>query len=97
MRPHLDECVEDPLYTVLIAISVQPIPLPYLLFDMPFINPLLLSSLIFAAAAVVGLVGRKRSIDMVLVCFWILGAIGGWIANNDHEVTRALIMESLRG
>ncbi|MCZ6709325.1 MAG: hypothetical protein O7B25_03070, partial [Gammaproteobacteria bacterium] len=73
---------------------VQPIPLPYLLFDIPLIHPLLLSNLIFTAAAVVGLVGRKRSIDMVLVCFWILGVIGGLFINNDHEATRAL-MESL--
>ena len=91
------ESIRVPFYSVLIVISVQPIPLPYLLFDIPIINPLLLSNLIFAFAGVVGLVGRKRSIDMVLVCFWILGVIGGLFVNNDHEVTRALIMESLRG
>ncbi len=86
-----------PFYSVLIVLHVQPIPLAYLLFDMPIIHPLLLSQLIFVSAAVVGLVGRKRSIDMVLVCFWVLGVIGGMIANNDHEATRALIMESLPG
>jgi len=66
------------------------------LFDIPLISPLLLSNLIFAAAAVVGLVGRKRSIDMVLVCFMILGVIGALFLKNDPEVTRALL-ESLRG
>ena len=90
------ESIRGPFYSVLIVISVQPIPLLYLLYDIPLIHPLHLSSLIFASAAVVGLVGRKRSIDKVLVCFWFLGVIGGMIANNDHEVTRAL-MESLRG
>ncbi len=90
------ESIRGPLYSVLIVASVQPIPLAHLLFDIPLINPLLWSNLIFASAAVVGLVGRKRSIDKVLVCFWLLGVIGGLIANNDHEVTRALI-ESLRG
>ncbi len=89
------ESMRGPFYSVLIVMSVQPIPLPYLLFDIAF-YPLLLSTLFFASAAVVGLVGRKRSIDMVLVCFWILGVIGGLIANNDHEVTRALL-ESVRG
>jgi hypothetical protein len=91
------ESIRGPLYSALIVISLQPIPLTYLLFDVPIINPLLLSNLIFAIAAVAGLVVRKRSMDMVLVCFWILGAIGGWIANNDHEVIRTLITESLRG
>ncbi len=90
------ESMRGPFYSVLIVITVQPIPLPYLLFDIPLIHPLLLSNLIFAAAAVVGLVGRKRSIDMVLVCFMILGVIGGLFMKNDPEVTRAL-MESLRG
>jgi hypothetical protein len=90
------ESIRGPLYSVLIVISVQPIPLLYLLSDIPLIHPLHLSSLIFASAAVVGLVGRKRSIDMVLVCFWILGVIGGLFLFNDHEVTRAL-MESLLG
>ncbi len=90
------ESIRVPFYSVLIVLHVQPIPLAYLLFDIPFIHPLLLSNLIFASAAVVGLVGRKRPIDMVLVCFWILGVIGGMIANNDHEVTRSLI-ESLPG
>ena len=90
------ESIRVPVYSVLIVLSVQPIPLLYLLSDIPLIHPLHLSSLIFASAAVVGLVGRKRSIDKVLVCFWFLGVIGGMIAANDHEVTRAL-MESLRG
>ena len=90
------ESKRGPFYSVLIVLHVQPIPLAYLLFDIPFIHPLLLSSLIMASAGVVGLVGRKRSIDMVLVCFWFLGVIGGMIANNDHEVTRALF-ESLPG
>jgi hypothetical protein len=91
------ESMRGPFYSVLIAISVQAIPLPYLLFDMPFNHPLILSQLVFASAAVVGLVGRKRSIDMVLVCFWILGVVGGLFVSNDHEVTRALFTESLRG
>ncbi len=90
------ESIRGPFYSVLIVGSVQPIPLAYLLFDIPFIHPLLLSNLIFAAAAVVGLVGRKRSIDMVLVCFMILGVISGLFMKNDPEVARAL-MESLRG
>jgi hypothetical protein len=90
------ESIRGPFYSVLIVISVQPIPLTYLLFDIPLINPLLFSNLIFAAGAVVGLVGRKRSIDMVLVCFMILGVFGGLFIKNDHEVTRAL-MESLIG
>ncbi len=88
------ESLRGPFYSVLIVIQIQPIPLLYLLFDVPFIHPLLLINLIFAAAAVVGLVGRKRSIDVVLVCFFILGVIGGLFATNDHEVTRA-VMESL--
>ncbi len=91
------ESIRGPFYSVLIVISVQPIPLLYLLSDVPLIHPLHLSSLIFASAAVVALVVRKRSIDMVLVCFWILGVISGLVVNNDHEVTRALFMESLRG
>ena len=91
------ESMRGPFYSVLIVISVQPIPLSYLLFDIPFNHPLLVSQLIFASAAVVGLVGRKRSIDRVLVCFWILGVVGGMFATNDHEVTRALFMESLQG
>lgn len=83
-----------PTYSVLIGIHLQPLPLPYLLFDIPCINPLFLGNLIIQSAALVGLVGRKHSIDMVLVCCWFLGIIGGMIANNDHGVTRALI-ESL--
>ena len=90
------ESIRGPFYSVLIVISVQDIPLPYLVLDMPIIHPLRLSNLLFASAAVVGLVGRKRSIDVVLVCLWVVGAISGMIANNDHEVTRALL-ESLRG
>ncbi len=90
------ESIRVPVYSVLIVLSVKPIPLLYLLSDIPLIHPLHLSSLIFASAAVVGLVGRKRSIDMVLACFWILGVIGGLYMFNDHEVTRALF-ESLRG
>jgi 4-amino-4-deoxy-L-arabinose transferase-like glycosyltransferase len=91
------ESIRGPFYSVLIVISVQPIPLLYLVSDIPLIHPLHLSSLIFASAGVVGLVGRKRSIDMVLVCFWILGVVGGLFVSNDHEVTRALFTESLRG
>ncbi len=90
------ESIRGPFYSVLIVLHVQPIPLAYLLFDISIIHPLLLSNLIFAAAAVVGLVGRKRAIDMVLVCFMILGVISGLFIKNDPEVTRAL-MESLRG
>ena len=90
------ESIRGPLYSVLIVMSVQDIPPTYLLFDIPIIHPLRLGNLILVSVAVIGLVGRKRSIDVVLVCLWSLGVIGGVIASNDHEVTRGLL-ESLRG
>lgn len=90
------ESIRVPVYSLLIIMHVQPIPLASLIFDMSVFHPVHLSQLIFVSAFVVGLVGRKRLIDKVLVCFWFLGVIGGMIANNDHEVTRALL-ESLRG
>ena len=58
------ESIRVPFYAVLIVIHVQPIPLLHLLFDIPLINPQVLSNLVIASAGVVGLVGRKRSIDM---------------------------------
>lgn len=90
------ESIRGPVYSVLIAIQLQQVPLLYLLFDVPLMHPLHVSSLIFASAFIVGLVGRKRSIDMVLVCVFVLGVVGGLFVTNDHEVTRALV-ESLRG
>jgi hypothetical protein len=64
------------------------------LFDLPYvIHPPLLSSLIFAVAAVVGLVARKRSIDIALVRFYVLGILGSFVSMNDHET----MMETVRG
>ncbi len=90
------ESIRRPFYSVLIVAQLQDVPLAYLLFDIPIIHPLRLSNLILVSAFVVGLMGRKRSIDLVLVCFFILAVISGMYVNNDHEVTRALY-ESLRG
>ena len=90
------ESIRVPLYSVLIVLHLHDIPLSYLLMDIPIIHPMRLGNLVFAFVALVGLVGRNRLIDMVLVCFWTLGVIGGLILNNDHEVTRALF-ESLQG
>jgi hypothetical protein len=84
------ESIRVPVYSILIVIQLQYIPLLYLLFDIPIIHPLHLGSLIFASGFLVGLVGRKRSIDMVLVCFYILAIVGGFFLSNDHEVTRTL-------
>lgn len=87
------ESIRRPFYSVLIAFQIQPVPLFFLLFDVPLgFHPLFLGNLIFTGAAVVGLVARKRSVDMVLVCFFLLGVIGGIFTINDH----AAIMESVR-
>jgi hypothetical protein len=51
-----------------------------------------MNGLIFTAAALVGLVGRKGSIDKVLVCIFALGIVGGLFTLNDHEA----MVESLR-
>jgi len=89
------ESIRVPFYLVLIALHLQPIPLTYLLFDIPLLNLLLLSNLVIASVAMIGLIARKPPVDMGLVCFWFLALIGGMIANNDHEVTRGLL-DSLR-
>ncbi len=88
------ESIRGPFYSVLIAMQIQPALLPYFLFDMPLsAHPLLLGPVVFATAAVVGLVGRRRSIDMFLVCFYVFGVIGGLFTINDHEA----LMETVRG
>ena len=90
------ESVRVPFYSVGFLIQLQPIPLPYLLFDLSHFQPLLLGNLVFASAFGVGLVARNRSVDKVLVCFWILGIAGSMVVNNDHDAARVLI-ESRRG
>ena len=89
------ESIRVPYYSVLIALHLQPIPLAHLLFDIPLLNPLLLSALIITSAAAVGLISRSPPVDKVLVCFWFLAILGGMAASNDHDATRAL-MDSLR-
>ena len=90
------ESIRTPFYALLIVGSVQEVSLQYLVLDLPIIHPLRLSNLIIISAFVVGIVGRNRSIDLVLVCFFIFGVISGIYVSNDHEAARAL-MESLRG
>lgn len=91
------ESIRRPFYSVLFVVQLQPIPLPYLLFDQPLVvHPRLLSNLLFvllfAVAALVGLVGQRRSIDMVVVCLYMFGVIGGLFTINDHEA----MMQSVR-
>jgi hypothetical protein len=65
----------------------------FLLFNVPLgFHPLFLGNIVFTVAAIVGLVARKRSVDMVLVCFFLLGVIGGVFTINDHET----IMQSVQ-
>lgn len=87
------ESMRGPFYSILIVMQLQPMLALYLLFDIPFsVHPTLLSGLIFAAAAVVGLFARKSAIDMVLVCIFVLGIVGGLFTINDHDA----MMESVR-
>jgi hypothetical protein len=87
------ESTRRPFYSVLIAMQLQPMPLPFLLFDIPFsAHPLLLGNVIFAAIATVGLLGRRHVIDAVLVCLYVLGLAGGMATLTDHET----MMEAVR-
>ncbi len=94
-RTHF-ESIRTPFYVSLIVLHVQPIPLSYMLFDIPLINPLLVSATTLSIAAGIALILRKPAVDKVLVCFWLLAVIGGMVGNNDHAVTRAL-MGSMQG
>ncbi len=88
------ESIRGPFYSVLIVMQLQPILLPYVLFDIPFaFHPLLIGPAVFATASFVGLIARSRSVDAVLVVFFTLGIVGGLFAINDHDV----LLESLRG
>ena len=90
------ESIRVPFYSVSIVLNIQPIPLLYLLFDIPIVSPLLLNALIITSAAAVGLIFRKRPVDMVLVCLWFLAAIVSMVSNNDLDNSRALL-EGLPG
>ena len=76
--------------------QLQQIPLLYFLFDVPFVNPIHLSTVVVAAAFAVGLIARKPSVDMVLVVLFSLAVGGGVFLANDHEAALELL-ESLRG
>ena len=87
------ESIRKQFYSVLIVIQLQPIALPFLLFDVPFaLHPLVLGGLISALAAGVGLVAQRSLVDAILVCFFTIGVVGGLFTINDHEA----MMESMQ-
>ena len=90
------ESIRRPAYSLLIVMQLQQIPLLYFLFDVPFVNPIHLSTVVVAAAFAVGLIARKPSVDMVLVVLFSLAVGGGVFLANDHEAALELL-ESLRG
>ena len=93
-RSHF-ESVRVPFYSVLILMQVQPIPLLTFAFDIPFgFHALFVGNLVFAFAALVGLVVRRRVVDATLVCFFTVGVLSGLVTFNEHtnllDTVRAL-------
>lgn len=89
------ESIRAPAYSVLIVMQIHQIPLLYLLFDVPIFSPLHLSSLVIISGFVIGLVGRKDSIDKALVSVFILAVLAGLLVTYDHQLTRE-VLESMR-
>lgn len=84
-RAHF-ESVRSPFYVVLVTMQLQPVPLLYFAFDLPFeFHPMFVSNIVFALAAVAGRLARRRAVDATLVCFFLLGVFGGLLTFNSHE------------
>ena len=83
-RAHF-EAIRVPFYGVLVAMQLQPIPLFYWAFDVPFaVHGLFIGNLVFAGIGLVGLIARNARVDGVLVCLFVLGVVSGSLAFNDH-------------
>ncbi len=89
------ESIRAPAYLLLIVMQLQQIPLLYLLLEVPLIHPLHLTTAMIVLAFAIGLIGRRRSIDMVLVILFSLSVAGGLLVSNDHQAMREFV-ESLR-
>lgn len=90
------ESIRVPAYSVLIAIQLQNVPLLYVAFDVPVTDPLHFSAFVLALAFAVGLIMRKRVVDVVLISIWIVAAVSGLYFVNDHELMRSMFL-SMRG